>query len=65
VWNFGGHQQVRKAAKLLGIDLPDTIDETLVLYAIEHEFIAALRDYRTAAKLASTYGAGWLENGYH
>jgi DNA polymerase III epsilon subunit-like protein len=65
VWNFGGHQQVRKAAKLLGIDLPDTRDETLVLYAIEHEFIAALRDYRTAAKLASTYGAGWLENGYH
>jgi DNA polymerase I len=65
VWNFGSHQQVRKAAKLLGLDLPNTKDETLALYAKEHEFISALRDYRKAAKLASTYGAGWLENGYH
>jgi DNA polymerase I len=64
-WNFGSHQQVRKAAKLLGVDLPDTRDETLALYANEHQFISALRDYRKAAKLASTYGAGWLENGYH
>jgi DNA polymerase I-like protein with 3'-5' exonuclease and polymerase domains/KaiC/GvpD/RAD55 family RecA-like ATPase len=65
VWNFGSHQQVRKAAKLLGVDLPNTKDETLALYAQEHEFIAALRNYRKAAKLASTYGAAWLENGYH
>jgi DNA polymerase-1 len=50
---------------LLGIDLPDTRDETLALYAKEHEFIATLRGYRKASKLASTYGAGWLENGYH
>jgi DNA polymerase-1 len=64
-WNFGSHQQVRKVAKLLGVDLPDTRDETLALYAKEHEFISALRDYRKAAKLASTYGAAWLENGYH
>jgi DNA polymerase-1 len=64
-WNFGSHQQVRKVAKLLGVDLPNTRDETLVLYAKEHEFISALRDYRKAAKLASTYGAGWLESGYY
>jgi DNA polymerase I len=63
VWNFGSHQQVRKAAKLLGVNLPDTRDETLALYAKEHEFIAALRAYRKASKLVSTYGAGWLENG--
>ena len=48
---------------MLGIDLQDTKDETLALYANKHEFISALRDYRKAAKLASTYGAGWLENG--
>jgi len=65
VWNLGSHQQVRKAAKLLGVDLPNTRDETLALYAKEYEFVSALRDYRKAAKLASTYGAGWLENGYH
>jgi DNA polymerase-1 len=65
VWNFGSPQQVRKAAKLSGVDLPDTRDETLALYANEHEFLATLRDYRKAAKLASTYGAGWLENSYH
>jgi DNA polymerase-1 len=64
-WNFASHQQVRKAAKLLDVDLPNTRDETLALYAKEHEFISALRDYRKAAKLASTYGAGWLESGYH
>jgi DNA polymerase I len=62
-WNFGSHQQVRKAAKLLGVDLPNTKDETLALYVKEHKFIAALRNYRRASKLASTYGAGWLENG--
>jgi len=65
VWNFGSPQQVRKVAKLLGIDLPDTRDETLALYAKEHQFIATLRNYRKASKLASTYGAAWLENGYH
>jgi DNA polymerase I len=64
-WNFGSHQQVRKAAKLLGVDLPDTKDETLALYAKEHEFIAILRSYRKVSKLASTYGAGWLESGYY
>jgi 3'-5' exonuclease/DNA polymerase family A len=64
-WNFGSPQQVRKAAQLLGVDLPNTRDETLALYAKEHEFISALRSYRKAAKLASTYGAAWLENGYH
>jgi DNA polymerase I len=64
-WNFGSPQQVRKAAKQLGIDLPDTRDETLALYANDNNFIAALRDYRKASKLASTYGAAWLENGSH
>jgi len=64
-WNFASPQQVRKAAKLLGVDLPDTKDETLALYANEHQFIATLRNYRKASKLASTYGASWLENGYH
>jgi DNA polymerase-1 len=64
-WNFGSHQQVQKAAKLLGVDLPNTRDETLALHAREHEFVATLREYRRASKLASTYGAGWLESGYH
>jgi DNA polymerase I len=30
-WNFGSPQQVQEAAKLLGVDLPDTRDETLAL----------------------------------
>src|SRR5829696_8138885 len=64
-WNFGSHRQVRKTAKLLGVDLPDTRDETLAIYAKEHEFIAALRGYRRAVKLASTYGAGWLDSGHY
>src|SRR3712207_2162588 len=28
VWNFGSHQQIRKVAKQLGVDPPDTKDET-------------------------------------
>jgi DNA polymerase-1 len=64
-WNFGSYQQVRKATKLLGVDLPDTRDETLALYAREHKLIATIRDYRKTAKLTSTYGAEWLENGYY
>ena len=54
-----GPQQIRQVAELLGVALPDTRDETLALYAKEHDFISALRDYRKASKLASTYGAGW------
>lgn len=64
-WNFGSHQQIRKIASLLGVDLPNTRDETLALYAKEHEFISALRGYRKTAKLASTYGVGWLESGHY
>jgi DNA polymerase I-like protein with 3'-5' exonuclease and polymerase domains len=64
-WNFGSPQQVRKAAKLLGVDLPDTKDETLALYANDNNFIAALRDYRKVTKLANTYGAAWLDSGYY
>lgn len=64
MWNFGSHQQVRKAAEPLGIDLPATRDKTLALCAKEHGFIGALRGYRKASKLAITYGAGWLERGY-
>ena len=64
-WNWRSPHQIRRAAELLGVELPDTRDETLALHAKEHGFIAALRNYRKAAKLASTYGAGWLENGYH
>jgi DNA polymerase-1 len=56
---------VRKAAQLLGVDLPDTRDESLAVYAKEHEFVSALRNYRKASKLSSTYGAGWLRDGYH
>jgi DNA polymerase-1 len=65
VWNFGSHQQIRKAAKLLGVHLPNTSDETLALYAKEHEFISALRNHRKISELASTYGAGWLESGHY
>jgi DNA polymerase-1 len=64
-WKLGSPQQVRKAAQLLNVDLPDTKDDTLALYAKEHQFISALREYRKASKLASTYGAGWLESGYY
>jgi DNA polymerase I len=37
----------------------------LALYAKEDAFISALRNCRKASKLASNYGARWLDNGYY
>ncbi len=60
-WNWNSWQHVIRAAKEAGIELPDTKDETLSRYASDSELIRLLREYRAAKKLASTYGAEWLD----
>jgi hypothetical protein len=64
VCNFGSLQRVRKVAKLLCADLPNTRDEVLAPYAKEHKFISAPRDYHKAPKRARPYGAAWWKSGY-
>jgi DNA polymerase-1 len=63
MWKWNGPDDVQEVFKLLGIDLSDTTDDTLA--GIDHPLARTLREYRSAAKLASTYGAGWLKGAYH
>jgi DNA polymerase I len=55
-FNWGSPKQVKEVAAVLGIDLPDTSDESLALY-IEHGFCRAMREHRKYSKLLSSYSA--------
>lgn len=58
-WNWNSTKQVKEAFGLLGIDLPDTKEETLSRY--NHSLAKALLKYRRATKLVNTYGRKLLE----
>jgi DNA polymerase-1 len=47
----------------LGITLPNADDEALA--AIEHPLAGLLREFRSASKLATTYGKDWVKDAYH
>jgi ribonuclease D len=55
-FNWSSPKQVQEVAAVLGIDLPDTSDQTLALY-IEHGFCKAMREYRKYSKRLSNYSA--------
>ena len=55
-WNWSVPEQVKEAFAALGVALESTDDDALA--AVDHPLAQLLRDYRSAAKLASTYGAG-------
>jgi DNA polymerase I len=58
--NWNSWQQVIRAFGEVGIELPDTKEETLE--GVDHPLAKGLLDYRRFGKLASTYGEGWLEH---
>jgi DNA polymerase I len=58
-WNWNSHQQIRKAFGLLGVDLPNTKEETLC--RCDHPLARALLQYRKTTKVLSTYGPSLLE----
>jgi DNA polymerase I len=60
-FNWGSPKQVQEVAAVLGIDLPDTSDQSLALY-IEHGFCRAMREYRKYSKLLSTYSAEVIDS---
>lgn len=56
--NLDSPKQLKQALAALGLDLPDTADETLAL--VDHPAAAALRRYRAGAKVSS-YGRDWVQ----
>jgi DNA polymerase-1 len=62
-WNWSSTEQVQQAFAAAGLALASTDDDALA--GIDHPLAALLRQYRSASKLAATYGAGWLKGAYH
>jgi DNA polymerase-1 len=62
-WNVDSPQQMQELFSLLGLEAQSTNDDALA--AIDHPVAALLREYRSAAKLASTYGPDWFKGAYH
>jgi DNA polymerase-1 len=59
-WNWNSPEQVKKVFALLGVHLESTDDDALA--ACSHPLAALLRQYRSASKLASTYGLEWFQD---
>lgn len=53
-WNWRSHQQVKEAFALIGIELPNTREETLSRY--DHPLARLLLEHRKASKLVSHFG---------
>jgi DNA polymerase-1 len=62
-WNWSSPEQVQEAFAAAGVALESTDDD--VLAGIDHPLAVLVRQYRSAAKLASTYGSKWLKDAYH
>jgi DNA polymerase-1 len=56
-WAWDSPAQVREAFALLGHDLETTDDDALA--GVDHPLAGLVREYRSAQKLAATYGPGW------
>jgi DNA polymerase-1 len=59
-WNWNSPQDVAEALALVDCPVKATDDDTLA--GIRHPLAELLRDYRSATKGASTYGAAWLQH---
>lgn len=53
--------QVRELLLSVGVDVPNTRKGVLAPYRDTHPLVAALLDWRTAERIATTYGYPWLE----
>lgn len=60
VWNWNSPPQVKQALSLAHCPVQSTDDSALASAC--HPLAEALRHYRGAAKLASSYGASWLRH---
>jgi DNA polymerase-1 len=57
-WNWNAPEEVKAAFQAVGVTLSDTDDGTLA--DLDHPLAGLLRDWRSAAKLAGSYGRGFL-----
>ena len=62
-WNWDSPQQVKEVFAVLGVQLDSTDDDALA--AVNHPLAALVREYRSAGKLASTYGCDWYAKHLH
>ena len=62
-WNWDSPDQVREVFKAVGVTLDSTDDDALA--AVDHPMAGLVREYRSAGKLASTYGDGWHKGALH
>ncbi len=58
--NWNSPEQVKTAFASVGVKLETTDDDTLA--AVSHPLATTFREYRSAAKLAGTYGTEWLRH---
>ena len=58
-WNWNSPMQIKEAFGLLGVDLPDTKEETLS--RCSHSLAETLLRYKKTSKLVGTYGPKLLE----
>jgi DNA polymerase-1 len=59
-WNWNSRQDILDVLALVGCPVTATDDDTLA--SVRHPLAALLRSYRSASKLASTFGAEWLKH---
>ena len=57
--NWNSPADVLAAFKSVGVNLKATDDDTLA--GVDHDLARLMRDYRSASKLAGTYGRKWLD----
>jgi DNA polymerase I-like protein with 3'-5' exonuclease and polymerase domains len=64
-WNFGSSAQVAEITyAILGVELPDTKEGTLLRYRGDHPFVEHMLKHRELKKLVSTYGKTWFQKAY-
>jgi DNA polymerase I-like protein with 3'-5' exonuclease and polymerase domains len=64
-WNFGSSAQVAEITyAILGVELPDTKEGTLLRYRGDHPFFEHMLKHRELKKLVSTYGKTWFQKAY-
>jgi DNA polymerase-1 len=59
-WCWGGHQQVKAALKLAGVDVPNVQADTLA--TVNHPMAELLIQHAAVDKRANTYGRNWKEH---
>src|SRR5262249_24497328 len=59
-WNWSSPEQVKEAFAALGIARESTDDAALA--GVSHPLAALLREHRSAARMATSYGRDWLRH---